>query len=251
VAVLLTHDILGDGAPVVLLHSSVGDRRMWEPQWGPLLDAGYRVLRPDLRGFGDSPPPTGLYDNARDVMDLLDTHGLDRVSLVGASFGGRMAQEIAARWPARVGTLVLLCAAMEDHPPTLDIQVFSDREDDLLAEGDIDGAVALNVRTFVGPEADEATRDLVATMQRRAFEVQLQIPDNVQPSFVDYKLEAITARTLVVSGGHDLRYFTQIADVLGERIDDAERLHLDWAGHLPSLECPERLNPVLLDFLAR
>ena len=60
---VLAHDLDGTGDPVVLLHSGVADRRMWRPQCGPLLDAGYRVLRPDFRGHGESPMPTEPYND--------------------------------------------------------------------------------------------------------------------------------------------------------------------------------------------
>jgi pimeloyl-ACP methyl ester carboxylesterase len=250
--VLIVYDIDGpdDGPPVVLLHSSVCDRRMWQPQVGPLADAGFRVVRVDFRGYGETPPPSQPYDNARDVLDVLDALGLGRVAVVGASFGGRVGQELAARWPDRVDTLVLLCAAMAGHPPTADIETFVTQEDELLEAGEVDRAVALNIRTFLGPAADDDTMDLVARMQRHAFEVQLSAPD-VQASTVDYDLAAITATTVVVSGRHDVDYFQQISEALTARIPDATHLALEWAGHLPSLESPDRLNPILLHALRR
>ncbi len=144
---------------------------------------------------------------------------------------------------------ILLCAARKDHPPTAAIQAFGEREDELIAAGDLNAAVALNVDTFVGPAADEATRAFVAQMQRHAFEVQMAGPD-VAGATVDYDITAITARTLVVCGAHDVDFFRDIAQYLAAAIPGARHVTLDWAGHLPSLEDPARLNPILLDFLA-
>ncbi len=247
---LLDHDIDGpaDAPAVVLLHSSVCDRRMWQPQWQQLRDAGFRVLAADFRGFGDTPAPTETYDNAADVIALLDAYGITQASLVGASMGGRVAHELAARWPGRVGTLVLLCAALRGHTPTPAIIAFSDSEDALLEAGDVDAAVKLNVDTFLGPRATDETREQVAAMQRRAFEVQLAA-DDVASVQVDTELSAITARTLVVSGAHDVDFFGDIAVRLTAEIPGARHTALDWAGHLPSLEDPDALNPLLLDFL--
>ncbi len=246
---LLAHDIDGSGDTVVLLHSAVCDRRMWQPQWDVLRDAGHRVARLDFRGFGDTPAPTEPFDNAADVRDLLDAHGIGQATLVGSSFGGRVAVEVAARWPQRVSALALLCSALRYEPRTADVIAFGDREDELIEAGDLDAAVALNVDTFVGPAADDATRDLVARMQRRAFDLQVPVPD-VEPARVDHDIAAITARTLVVAGGHDLDYFQTIAGHLAATIPGARHVMLDWAGHLPSLEDPARLNPLLLEFLA-
>lgn len=247
---LLDHDIDGpDDAPaVVLLHSSVCDRRMWQPQWQELLDAGFRVIAADFRGFGDTPAPAEPYDNAADVLALLDAYGIAQAAVVGASMGGRVAHELAARRPDRVGTLVLLCAALRGQQPTPAISEFSDSEDALLEAGDVDAAVELNVDTFLGPRATAETREKVAQMQRHAFEVQLAAAD-VPSVQVDAALSAITARTLVVSGEHDVDFFGHIAQRLTAEIPGARHIALDWAGHLPSLEDPAALNPLLLDFL--
>ena len=244
----LAHDIAGGGPCVVLLHSSVCDRRMWDPQWELLLHAGYRVIRPDFRGSGETPPPTSGYDEARDIRDLLDMLGIETTALVGSSFGGRVAQEFAARWPSRVTRLLLLCPATRLLEPSDDLQAFGASEDALLEAGDLDGAVSLNVRTWVGPAASESTRELVARMQRHAFEIQLAAPD-VAAEREDFDLRHVDAPTLVISGAHDLDGMRTAAAFLAEHIPGAAHRELGWAGHLPSVEDPARLDPVLLDFL--
>ncbi len=245
---LLAHDIAGTGEPVALLHSAVGDRRMFTPQWQPLTDDGHQVVRVDFRGYGDTPAPTGPHNHADDVRDVLDQHGLSRVSIVGSSFGGRVATEFAARWPSRVSRLVLVCAAGRGVSPTPDVEEFWELEDELIQAGKLQDATELNVRTWVGPSADDATRQQVAVMQLHAFEVQVAGPD-VDALEVEYDPAAITARTLVVTGAHDLTFFERIGDHLAATIPGADRVHLDWAAHLPSLEDPARFNPLLLDFL--
>ncbi|BAL86854.1 hypothetical protein AMIS_16340 [Actinoplanes missouriensis 431] len=170
----LAHDVSGSGSAVILLHSTVGDRRMWDPQIPALTAAGYRVIRCDLRGYGDSPIPPGVeWDNATDVADLLDTLGISRTAVIGASGGGRVALEFAARRPERVTALILLCTALRGHEPGPALRAFGDREDALLEAGDIDGATELNVDLWLGPEAGDEERDLVRRMQRHAFDVQL------------------------------------------------------------------------------
>src|SRR5882757_10480768 len=97
----LAHDTTGTGSTIVLLHSSTCDRRMWEPQWPALISAGHRVIRCDFQGFGETPAPDGPYDDARDVLDLLDLLGVERTAVVASSYGGRVGLEFAARWPDR------------------------------------------------------------------------------------------------------------------------------------------------------
>lgn len=246
---VLSHDAAGDGPPLVLLHSTVADRRMWDPQWTALLDAGYRVVRCDFRGFGLSPMPDRTYDEAADVTDLLRSLGVERAAVVGASFGGRIALEVAARWPDMVTALVLLSAGSPDHVPGEALRAFAERENALIDAGDIDGAAELNVETFLGPEADAATRERVRRMQRHAFEVQLAADEEFAQVEVEVDLSKITAPCLAVSGAHDLPDFREIATRLPERLAHARHEELPWAGHLPSLERPAAVTELLLRFL--
>jgi 3-oxoadipate enol-lactonase len=245
----LSYDEAGSGPTVVLLHSTVCDRRMWDPQMPALTDAGYRVVRCDLRGFGETPLPEKLFNNGQDVVDLLDALGVEQTALIGSSGGGRVALQVAGRWPQRVTSLALLCTALDGHEPSPELQAFSDQEDALLDAGDVAGATELNVGSWVGPEADEAVRDKVRVMQRHAFEVQLAAEDVEGIELFETDLSAITARSLLISGAHDFADFREIAVELSQRLPKARLVELDWAGHLPSIERPDVVNPILVDFL--
>jgi len=215
---------------------------MWAPVVASLA-TDHRVVAPDLRGFGATPLPGEAYADADDVVHLLDTLGIERAAVVGASFGGRVALELATRHPDRVGSLVLLCAAhrgLDVADPVL--LAFGEREDALLEAGDVEGATALNVETWAGPDATSQARDDLARMQRRAFEVQLaadELDPPPQPERVEVDPTGITAPTLVVSGAHDVQHFRDVAALLAREIPGAERVELDWAGHLPALEHPD------------
>jgi 3-oxoadipate enol-lactonase len=247
-SVQLAHDDEGDGDPVVLIHAGVCDRRMWEPQWATLTDR-FRTIRCDLRGFGESPLVPESFNNADDVLGLLDALGIDRASVVGASFGGRVALELAATWPQRVEKLILLSGAWEGVDPDPALAAFGEEENRLLEEDDVDGAVELNVRTWLGPDASEASRSLVREMQRRAFDIQLAAGEDAMDEERDVDPERVEARALLVSGGRDFPRFREVAATLADLIPDAEHLELDWAGHLPSLERPDPVTELLLRFL--
>ena len=244
----LSHDVTGSGPDVLLLHSMVCDRRMWSPQVSLLAGAGFRVTRCDLGGFGESPLPTAPYNDADDVLALIDSLGVSSAAVVASSGSGRVGMELAARRPARVSALMLLCSALPGWPASPARQAFATQEDALLEAGDITAAAELNVKTWVGPAADDAARLLVREMQRHIFETQLSA-DEPEAVEVPWEPASIAARTLVVSGDLDLPDFTDIADELARRIPQASRVRLQWAGHLPSLEDPSRFDPLLLDFL--
>ncbi|MEU4118540.1 alpha/beta hydrolase [Kitasatospora sp. NPDC028055] len=247
---ILSHDDSGAGPAVLLLHSAVCDRRMWDGQWQALLDAGHRVVRCDFRGFGDTPLADGPYAAAADVLALLDHLGIESTAVVGASYGGRTALTVAALRPQAVTALALLGAGRPGHQPSEALRAFGAEEEALVEADDIDGAVELNVRTWLGPEADEETRAFVRRMQRHNFEVQWEATGGPEQEETD--LARITAPTLAVAGAHDLPDYRAIAAELPGLLPNSRyvrHLELPWAGHLPSLERPAEVTALLTDFL--
>jgi pimeloyl-ACP methyl ester carboxylesterase len=245
----LAYDVAGAGDAVLLLHSTVCDRRMWDPQYDALQAAGLRVVRCDFRGFGDSPVPGAPYNEAEDVAEVLDGLGVSSVALVGASHGGHVALEFAARWPERVTRLALVCAAMPGMVPGPGLRDAWQRERECLEAGDVDGAVEVNLEVFLGPEASPAAREQVRLMQRHAFDVQLAAEVEYPSTDVPFDLSAITAPSLIVSGDKDLAEFGENAARLEGLLPGARRVSLPWAGHLPTIERPGELTPLLAGFL--
>ncbi|QES49773.1 alpha/beta hydrolase [Streptomyces venezuelae] len=248
---IVSHDVDGpaDGPAVVLLHSSVCDRRMWDAQRAPLAAAGHRVVRLDFRTCGDSPAATAPYSDEGDVLAVLDALGIERAALVGSSYGGRVALRLAAQHPDRVDRLVLLCPGVPGMQPTPDITAFDEAEEVLLDAGDLLGAAELNARTWLGPEADDATRALVRDMQLHNFEAgagadwELELPEP------EVGLGAVRVPASVFGGAHDLPGFREVSRTLAERLPEATYTELSWAGHLPALERPDEITQLILSQL--
>jgi pimeloyl-ACP methyl ester carboxylesterase len=94
----------GHGAPLLLLHGWPEFWLTWEPVMERLADR-YRLIAPDLRGFGDSDKPDGPFgaqDHAADVLALLDALGIERVGVIGHDVGGAAMQPLARRAPERL-----------------------------------------------------------------------------------------------------------------------------------------------------
>lgn len=115
---LPTHQVAGDGPPLVLLNGGMMTHAGWLPI-ATVLEQHFTVLRFDFRGqllspaSEEAPIPGDLAGHARDVEALLDEQGWDDAHLVGTSFGGLVALELAASRPERVRSLVLVAVA--DH----------------------------------------------------------------------------------------------------------------------------------------
>ncbi|GAA2249724.1 alpha/beta hydrolase [Streptomyces amakusaensis] len=247
----LTHDMTGDGPVAVLLHSTVCDRRMWDPQWRTLPAAGLRLVRCDFRGYGETPASAAPYSDADDVLRLLDTLGIEQAALVGSSYGGRTALDIALRAPHRVTALALLCPGLPDQGESPELADFDARETELFEAGELEKAAELNARAWLGPEADTATAEAVRAMQLHAFRVQSAAAEEHDGAagFDVPSLAALRVPALVLSGAHDFPDFRASATRAAGLLPGAHHRELPWAGHLPSLERPAEITALLADFL--
>ena len=111
----------GEGRPVLLLHGFPDSSRLWRNQVPALVAAGYRVIAPDLRGFGESDKPESVDDYhvlniAADVLGILDALGVERAHVVGHDWGAVIAWAVAAFAPDRVDRLAALSVG---HPGAL------------------------------------------------------------------------------------------------------------------------------------
>ena len=243
----LNHRVEGTGPAVVLLHAGVADLRMWDAQ-ATVLARTHTVVRCDLRGFGGSAPTPSSCD-AEEVLALLDHREVPDFSLVGASYGGYVALQVASAAPERVRRLVLLCPLAEVVEPDEQLRALWAEEGRLLDAGDLDGATELNVQAWLGPEADDDARDLVRRMQRDALDQQVAAGETDSRE-LPVTLEGLTMPTTVVSGALDQPFFVATARELVARLPDATLVELGWAGHLPSLERPEETTRLVVEALS-
>jgi 3-oxoadipate enol-lactonase len=233
---------------VVFIHAGGVDGRMWHPL-AERID-GLRLHIPDLRGHGSTPLPPGEYAHADDLLRMLDDLRIKRATLVGASFGGWVALQLATKAPERVTALALLASTRLDRDDSQwspQITSFWAKEEALVDAGDIEGAVALGLRVW---KPRPGVRDLVEQMTRDAFALQQGVEAEQRELSVD--LGAIAVPTLVVSGGKDpMPDFAAIADQLAAEIDGAERAAIKNAGHLIALERPDATAELLGPWLQR
>ncbi len=107
---------LGEGAPVVLVHSGVSDRRGWEDVAERLNSAGCSVVAYDMRGFGGSPPTDGAFSHMDDLIAVLEGLDLKKAWIVGSSLGGGVALDAALVASKRMSGLVLIAPAVSGAP---------------------------------------------------------------------------------------------------------------------------------------
>lgn len=114
-------DTGGDGIPVVFAHGFFMDTTQFDPQL-KLANEGYRIIRWDARGHGQTQSPAGqpftYWDLARDCLAVMDHAGIDRAVIAGMSQGGYIALRVALSAPERVHSLILLDTAADASTST-------------------------------------------------------------------------------------------------------------------------------------
>ncbi|WP_431903406.1 alpha/beta fold hydrolase [Nonomuraea sp. bgisy101] len=242
---------------VVLLHSGVTDRAMWDGVVPALLES-HRVVHYDLRGYGASAPAAAPYRHTDDLLSVMDALEVGRAVLVGASYGGRVALEFTASHPGRVAGLALLAPPLPGYDWSAVMRGYGQAEEAALESGDLDAAVQINLDMWVrGPSRawDERLRDHAASV-REALRVSLanqhlsdEWEESGKPDLVEV-LGEISVPALVAVGNDDVRDFQDIAERLAVTLPQARLERLPHTGHLIALERPAETSRLLLSFLA-
>jgi pimeloyl-ACP methyl ester carboxylesterase len=240
----------GRGAPLVYLHGLSASNR-WESHHLALAITNL-VYAVQLPGWAEGSIPAVIesaHDYARFIIALLNALGLDRVDLVGHSFGGWIALYLAAEYPSRVNRLVLADAMGLDMPeaPAADLAAM-DQDSFLraafvetgrvLVPGDFGGAIE-DVRLGQEFETQWRSRELIVGLTRG----RLADPE------LTAKLSSIAAETLVVWGRDDRLVPYQHGELLARMIPHARLRLIDGAGHTPMRERRETFQRLVRDFL--
>ena len=245
----------GTGFPTLFIHAGIADSRMWGPQ-AAVLAEHFDMVRPDLRGYGDSELPPVPYSMRSDLMALIDALGIGRFHLVGCSMGGSVAIDLTLENPGRVRNLILVGAGVGGaNFGEADAALFAEGEA-AYERGDFEALNKADIRLWVdGPRRAEGAapapvRDLVFDMNGRAMRSNFDAAEHqrLDPPAKD-RLGEIKAPTLVVVGDQDVPHINTAADFLTTNIAGARKVVIGDAAHLPNLEKPDEFNQLLLEFL--
>lgn len=248
----LVFDDQGDGVPVVLLHGFPLCRRMWLPQIGALTRAGYRVIAPDLRGYGESPVgegPLNMDRYADDIVALLDSLEIDKAVVGGMSMGGYVLCNLLERYPERVRAAMFLVtrAAADDAEA-------KGRRTKLAAEAAA-GRVAVIADAFqsvlFGPAATDDLKMLVREWMLRTP------PEGMAGGLLAMRdradsiasLPGFELPALVVGAEQDLAVPLGHSHILAQGLPQGRLVSIPGAGHMANMEFPEEFNEALLGFL--
>jgi pimeloyl-ACP methyl ester carboxylesterase len=248
----LYYEIAGQGETVSLVHGSGLDGRMWADQVAVFAER-YRVLVPDLRGFGRSDIVDSRHPQAEDMAQLLRDLGIERTHLVGLSMGGCVVVDLALAHPEMVASLVLVDAAMQGFRWPGNIRRSAGHAE--IAKRD--GVAAANARFLQDPMFEgsrrrpDVFRKLEAIVSDHRGGRWLGIaPARYGCTDVIDRLHEIKAPTLIVFGDLDVPYIQCAAEAYAAGIEGARKVVIPNAGHMCNMDEPESFNRLTLEFLA-
>lgn len=245
----------GAGFPLLMLHAGVADSRQWEAQ---AADFGrhFDVIRPDMRGFGQSELPPVAWSPHADVIALMDELDLGQAHLVGCSMGGAIAIDLALEHPDLVTKLVLVGAGVgganfgEKYPDLFAAVGAADKRGDLDAVNEAEARLWLDGPRRPQGHVSKPLRDLFLDMNGTSLHSPFdKAPrEALQPPAMN-RLQEIGVPTLVIVGDEDVPPVMDTADLFMSTIRGARKAVIQDAAHLPNMEHPEEFNRLVLDFL--
>jgi 3-oxoadipate enol-lactonase len=238
-------------APVVLFgHSIACNLNLWDDQAAAVIAAGWRAVRYDARGHGQSDAPAGDYELARlgrDALDILDTLDIARVQLCGLSLGGTLGMWLAANAPERLTGLVLADTAARLGTP----EIWRSRAEGAMTGG-MESIADMSMTRFFSDAFRAARPDVVARFRQGFVDTPAHGYAGCAAVLRDAELEGglagIDLPTLVIGGVHDFPTPPKDAEHLAANIPGASLVLLD-TGHLSNIEDPEGFNAALLRHL--
>jgi pimeloyl-ACP methyl ester carboxylesterase len=253
----IAYEEAGSGHPLLLVHAGIVDRRMWDPVWDALR-ARHRVIRPDLRGFGETPVSTEPFTNWSDLAGLLRALDATPAHVIGVSSGGAASLELAIADPDLVDRLVLVSPGLPGWDWSSQLRADWAAEEAAWQRGDLEDVAWRNVRIWVdgpvrGGEAAAEVRQAVFDMYRHALELQAidgaMDSGSLEPG-TSGRLAEVSARTLVLVGEFDQPDMLAVGEHLGREITGARFEVLPGVAHLPPMEAPDAFPSRVLEFLS-
>jgi 3-oxoadipate enol-lactonase len=240
----------GKGPAVLLIHAFPLNRTMWEPQFADLIPH-FRVIAPDIRGFGESQPPSPwtMEEIAGDLHDLLNRLGIESCAIVGVSMGGYIALPFCSKYPQRIRQLVLA-----------NTRARADNDNEKAARNEMIAAIQQSgtailpdrmLPRLLKPNSPQGVVTVVRKMiesvnSSAAIHAVTAMRDRIDFSSAVHR---INCPTLVVTGEEDAIIRSEDSRELADSIPGSQFVQIPQSGHLSNLENPSEFNRALLDFL--
>ena len=254
----------GEGPVVLLLHGLAASLLTWYCNIDVLADAGYRVIAPDLPGYGDSDKPGhldyGPVSAADFVYDFSQELGLERFSMVGSSAGGLIAGLFALEYPAMVERMVLVGSGGFGRKLSWFLRVMSIPVlGGLVYQPWLNNKMGVSKYLFYQPPA--ILEELLPEMDRvkllpgartamlRSVSSSINLWGLRKEAYILERLKGFEVPLMTVWGANDIIIPVSHAAAVRRELPESTVRVIPECGHWPQMEKPGQFNPMLTSFL--
>ena len=251
----LYYDLTGSAGPVVCMtHSLASDGGMWAEQIPVLLNAGYRVLRLDMRGHGGSDPVLGPYtmsELAGDVIAALDHLGFNRVHYIGLSIGGMIGQALAIEHQSRLIS-AMLCDTMPVVPESA-AGTWEDRKKPVRQANSVEPHADASVARWLteafkakNPARYKQLRDTIAATTPQGY---LGCVEAISKIDFIADLPSVKIPVMTICGSDDVGTPPAANKRIAALVANGRYGEIAHALHFPNVEHPGVFNGIMLGWL--
>lgn len=231
--------------PILWIHGFPLSSAMFEPQ---TRIAGFRHIRPNLRGFGNAPPPDSETSMASYARDLLEAVDAERFVLAGFSMGGYIAMELVRQVPDRIAALLLLDT--RETPDTEEGRATRHKQADDVAKNGTKSVIDAMLPKMVAQDAyrDDVRRIMETASPQgviAALKAMAARPDSAET------LRNATMPAFVICGDRDEITPMRDAERMVSLLPHAELAPIARAAHMANFESSEQVNNLIAAFLGR
>lgn len=245
----------GRGETILLLHGFGGDKDNWT-RMAPYLYRQYRLVAPDLPGFGESSRLNGenyaVSLQIQRVKEFKEKIGLGKVHIVGNSMGGAIAAAYALKYPEDILTLTLIDSAGVTSPTKSELTLELEKGNNpLLVKDAADFDRLMSFNFHKKPYIPESIKEYFAerAVKNREFNEKIFSDIRGEPNQVEPNLPKLKASTLILWGDKDRVIHPDSATVFKKGITDSKLIVFKDCGHIPQLERPRDTANAIQEFI--
>lgn len=250
------YEVAGEGQPLLMVHAGIASSAMWDDQFD-FFAQKYRVVRYDMRGYGQSAPVASEYQRHEDIRALLDFLSIDHTYLMGCSMGGGACMNFALEYPQRADALIMVGSApsgfgYDDWSPS----PLDEEMDAAYGAGDLERVNDVAMRIFI--DGKGRTPDQVdPALRKKAYDMNMIAVRNESQMGKDVPLTTPAAArmadlhlpVLVVIGDLDEEYIFRASDFMVNTLSNVRKIVMEGTAHLPNMEFPNEFNAHVQAFL--
>ena len=244
---------IGNGDPIVFLHSSLLTSEMWSSQID-YFSKKYKAFTFDFCGYGKSDLPKGIYSDCEDLKTILDKNNINKAIIVGCSYGGSVALDFVLKYPEYIKKLILITPAVNGYKYPLKLTIESIKNFRKVRKIGIEKAVEIFMNNkywnYFIPKDNICKEEFknIFVENKNFYNGNYTKKQIVKPAAIK-QLTEINNDVLLIGTENDSKFNKDVVKILSENIKRIKVYEIKNCGHLPNIEKREETNKIIEEYI--